>query len=46
MSNSIKKDTIQVLNFYLNIFTFLVTNQPEIPRLINSKVNVENINNF
>ena len=43
----IEKDTIQVCKFLSKHFLlFLVTNQPEIPRLINSKVNVENINNF
>ena len=43
----IEKNAIQVCKFLSKHFLlFLITNQPEIPRMVNSRVNVENINNF
>ena len=43
----ITNSTIEVCKFLSKHFLlFLITNQPDIPRLVNSRVNVENINNF
>ena len=43
----IEKEAIQICKFLSKHFLlFLITNQPEVPRLVNSRVNVESINNF